>query len=332
MTVSQSYVYLSPASDLHCADVFRWQNCVSNDIYDMVTPPRRTSEQTIQPRKRKDKKTPSPTLFKDSDSEPDDEYGSDLNTPTVKGRKGKGKEAPRFMDSVVVRTKSAPPQEPIHEKHHNHGESNRASVHNIEKEIDADEPIPISPDASDQGTDEGMCAANGDLSNAANDDDAIIDLTDSPVKPKDLSRLLSSPTPSGPSKRSRTMSDPKEAPKLNLLPSFIGRRLAEPYATPRTRSAQFFTPGNDVPVVLWLNVILYPGCPKICVPVRLGCSHKTAIQQVRQKLREGGVDEGWPELVGLELMENPGDGLSDSRWAELVANGGIQDVGLVWQV
>lgn len=292
-----------------------------------MTPPRKPSEQSIAPRKRNDKKTPSPTLFNDSDSEANDEYGSDLDTPTVKGRKGKGKAVRRFMDSVVVRNKSAPPQESTHEKQDDIAESTRASVHDINTEID-EEPTPISPDTSDQGADEPMCAANGDLSNAGNDDDQIIDLTGSPVQPKDHSRLLSSPTPRGPSKRSRTMSDSK----LNLIPSFIGRRLAEPYATPRTRSAQFFTPGNDIPVVLWLNVILYPGCPKICVPVRLGCSHKTAIQQVRQKLREGGVGEGWPELVGLELVENPGASLPDGRWAELMADGGMQDVGLVWAV
>lgn len=303
------------------------------------------SEQPPELRRRQTKEHPAPALFRDSDSDNDVEDPADFNSPTTKGRKGKGKEAPRHMQRSVANRprhenfrKAVADQVPASEDQDEHSvvvqprasaaSGSSASVPKIKKNGRYEEEvIIISSDTSDQEDNESIFSGGDDLNTDAD--------TPPHVKPKDQSHVPPSPCDKNPSKRSRNHSVPKETPKPDLIASSMRRihpRRAAPLATPRTRSAQFFTPGNDVPVVLWLNVMLYSGHPMISVAVRLGCSRIRAVKQVRDQLRERGVGDDWPELEGLELLESPGSGLSDAKWAELMANGGSKDVGLVWKL
>lgn len=346
-------MYVSPSLPPTRADVLWRQNCISKDKYELITPPRKMSEQLPGLRRRNAKENAAPLLFHDSESDNDVEDPIDFNTPTTKGRKGKGKEAPRFMERSVGNRQASSRHElfqnrvePASEDQDENtvvGQTRRsadgssASVPNIEQNGRYEqEAIIISSDASDQEDNEGIFTGGGNLNHDADDSDTPRDVAHAQVKPQDQSHMAPSPPDNGPSKkRSRTQSVPGQTPNPDLMASSLRRNhpsMAAPQATPRTRSAQFFTPGNDVPVVLWLNIMLYSDHPKFSVPVRLGCSRTSAVDEVREQLRRRGVGDDWPELEGLELLESPGSGVSDAQWAEIMADGGSKDVGLVWKL
>lgn len=156
-------------------------------------------------------------------------------------------------------------------------------------------PTPVTRKEDNERT-----IAGGDNPNHDTDDGDTF--PDGQVTPKDQSHIPPSSSNNGPSKRSRNQS----VPNPDVIASSARRshrKTAAPHVSPRTRAAQFPTPGNDVPVVLWLNIMLYCGHSQFSVPFRLGCSRTRAVEQVRAQLRQRGVGGDWPELEGLELLD-----------------------------
>lgn len=245
-----------------------------------------------------------------------DESDWDIDSPVGhRGRKGKEKERPK-PPKVIRRWVPSPDPEPIRKR-------------TKERKGRNEEPIVISPDASDMGADteddEGMDVSEAD----------VLDPTPRQDKSKNTGHVAPSPIACAPSKRSCPVSVATEIVKPNTVASSVLRHLqgvVGPYATPRTRMAQFFTPGNEAPVVLWLNVLLDAKQPMLAVAVRDGWTLDMATNQVRQELRRRGVGEGWPELLGLEGVQNPGCVFNAAIWAAIMAGGGSMEVGLVWDL
>lgn len=93
----------------------------------------------------------------------------------------------------------------------------------------------------------------------------------------------------------------------------------KPPPTPRTRGAQFCTPGDDMPVVLWLSV---KGEPGVNLPVRLGTTLPMAVDLLKRKLGEG----------VLAFEDHDGVGVQDGEWEEMMERGGDAIVDVLWSV
>lgn len=259
-------------------------------------------------------------LVHDTDRDNDVEDRTDFNTATTKVLKRNGTEATRYMESSVAHRQPSPRHEHFQDRvddqfpasddqdentvvdytRGNADPGSSTSVPNIQQNRRYDEEaVLISSDASDQEDNE-RTIAGGDYPNHDTDDGDTF--RDGQVTPKDLSHIPPSPSNNGPSKRSRNQ--PVRNPDVIACSARRShRKTAAPHVSPCTRAAQFPTPGNDVPVVLWLNIMLYCGHSQFSVPFRLGCSGTRAVEQVRAQLRQRGVGGDWPELEGLELLD-----------------------------
>lgn len=94
------------------------------------------------------------------------------------------------------------------------------------------------------------------------------------------------------------------------------------------RTAQFYTPGNTMPIFLRLSIELHAYAPPWIVPIPATCSLAGAVALVRDGLTERGIGgEGYPGLVGLEVR---GRVLDARAWEKLLFGGGVVGVLLVW--
>lgn len=93
----------------------------------------------------------------------------------------------------------------------------------------------------------------------------------------------------------------------------------KPPPTPRTRGAHFCTPGDDMPVVLWLSV---KGEPGLNLPVRLGTTLAMAVELLKRKLGD--------DVVAFE--DESGVIVRDGEWEEMMECGGAATVDAVWRV
>lgn len=99
--------------------------------------------------------------------------------------------------------------------------------------------------------------------------------------------------------------------------------------TPRTRAAQFFTPGNMAPQALSLFVILGPG-QDLEIPVRVGTSLAEVIAHIEGELKLRKIDDSWPKLLGLHDAAEPWSQWDERSWERIVRMGGKARAGLVW--
>lgn len=96
------------------------------------------------------------------------------------------------------------------------------------------------------------------------------------------------------------------------------------------RAAQFYTPGNTIPVFLRLSIVLHVYSPAWIVPTPAPCSLADAVAIVARGLVSKGIGgEGFPALVGMTAN---GAVITEQAWARLVRKGGVLGVELVWDV
>lgn len=98
------------------------------------------------------------------------------------------------------------------------------------------------------------------------------------------------------------------------------------------KPTQGLIPENKAPTVPCLDILLYPGQPKLVIPIDTTCSLQQTIQLVRHGLRLRGVGEGWPELQGLQDLHDPEPIWSEEIWAAVVSEGIDRQVALVWRL